>query len=92
MRHRSTPIHLRNGGTSVVLDVRHSPLPAIVHWGDDLGELTEAELDASALGALPQRVSGGLDQPAPLTLIPQESGGWLGTPGFAGHRAGGRNF
>jgi alpha-galactosidase len=92
MLHRSTPIHLRNGGTSVVLDVRNAPLPAIVHWGDDLGELSDAELEASALAALPQRVSGGLDQPAPLTLIPQESGGWLGTPGLAGHRAGGRNF
>lgn len=84
-------LHLRNGGTSVVLDARFAPLPVIVFWGGDLGELAEAELAALGTAALPQRVSGGLDQPAPLTLIPQESSGWLGTPGLAGHRAG-RHF
>ncbi len=91
MQRRPGLIHLRNGGTSVVLDARHAPLPVIVFWGADLGELGEAELAALGTAALPQRVSGGLDQPAPLTLIPQESAGWLGTPGLAGHRNG-RHF
>ncbi len=85
---RSTPIHLRNGGTSVVLDVVRAPLPVIVHWGADLGDASDAELAALATAAVPQRVSGGLDHPAPLSLLPQESSGWLGTPGLAGHRAG----
>ncbi|MBT2500757.1 alpha-galactosidase [Agromyces sp. ISL-38] len=83
--------HLRNGGTSVILDDRHSPLPAIVYWGADQGDLAESELAALGVAALPQRVSGGLDQPAPLTLIPQESSGWLATPGLSGHRDG-RSF
>ena len=91
MQRRPGLLHLRNGGTSVVLDARHAPLPVIVFWGADLGELGEAELAALGTAALPQRVSGGLDQPAPLTLIPQESAGWLGTPGLAGHRNG-RHF
>lgn len=85
------PIHLRNGGTSVVLDPGAAALPAIVHWGADLGDVGPAELVAMSLAALPQRVSGGLDQPATLTLIPQESSGWLGTPGLVGHRDG-RHF
>lgn len=85
------PIHLRNGGTSVVLDPDAAALPAIVHWGADLGDVGPAELVAMSLAALPQRVSGGLDQPATLTLIPQESSGWLGTPGLVGHRDG-RHF
>ncbi|HEU0182200.1 MAG TPA: alpha-galactosidase [Agromyces mariniharenae] len=88
MQRRSGVIHLRNGGTSVILDARHAPLPAIVFWGADQGDLGESELAAIGMAALPQRVSGGLDQPAPLTLIPQESSGWLGTPGLAGHRDG----
>ncbi len=91
MLHRSGPIHLRNGGTSVVVDARHAALPTIVHWGDDLGDLATTELDALATAAIPQAVSGGLDEPALLTLVPQESGGWLGTPGLVGHRAG-RHF
>lgn len=84
-------VHLRNGGTSVVLDARNGPLPAIVYWGEDQLLLSETELAALGDAALPQRVSGGLDQPAPLTLIPQESTGWLGTPGLVGHRSG-RSF
>ena len=91
MQRRHALLHLRNGGTSVVLDSRHAPLPVIVFWGADLGDLGEAELAALGTASLPQRVSGGLDQPAPLTLIPQESNGWLGTPGLAGHRNG-RHF
>ena len=88
MQRRTDPIHLRNGGTSVVLDPGAGALPAIVHWGPDLGEVRVDDLSAMAFAAIPQRVSGGLDVPAPLTLIPQESGGWLGTPGLAGHRDG----
>ncbi len=91
MHRRNGLLHLRNGGTSVVLDSRHAPLPVIVFWGADLGDLGETELAALGTASLPQRVSGGLDQPAPLTLIPQESTGWLGTPGLAGHRDG-RHF
>jgi alpha-galactosidase len=91
MQRRPGLVHLRNGGTSVILDDRHTPLPAIVFWGEDQGDLSEGELEAMGTAALPQRVSGGLDQPAPLTLIPQESSGWLGTPGLVGHRDG-RNF
>ncbi|WP_353808506.1 alpha-galactosidase [Agromyces sp. SYSU T00194] len=86
--HRSAPIHLRNGGTSVVLDVTRAALPVIVHWGADLGDVDATELVSLCTAALPQRVSGGLDVPAPLTLLPQESSGWLGTPGLAGHRSG----
>ncbi|GGI44766.1 alpha-galactosidase [Agromyces flavus] len=91
MPERSAPIHLRNGGTSVVLDIEHAALPVIVHWGEDLGEVAGPELEALALAAIPQAVSGGIDQPTLLTLIPQESGGWLATPGLVGHRDG-RDF
>ncbi|MBM7503292.1 alpha-galactosidase [Agromyces aurantiacus] len=91
MQRRTELAYLRNGGTSVVLDARHAALPVIVAWGPDLGDLGPDDLAALGLGARPQRVSGGLDQPARLTVIPQESGGWLGTPGLAGHRAG-RDF
>lgn len=79
---------LRDGGTSLVVDPTTPGLPTIVHWGDDLGDLDQADLDGLALAAVPQRVSGGLDVPARLTLLPLDADGWLGTPGLEGHRDG----
>ena len=43
------PIHLRAAGVSVVLGTGGGRLPAVLHWGADLGELTAADL-AGALG------------------------------------------
>ncbi|MGK9146814.1 alpha-galactosidase [Plantibacter flavus] len=87
-------VHLRNGGTSVVIDIdRHEPraLPVIVHWGEDLGDADPTTLQHLATATLTQRVSGGLDRPARVTLLPQESAGWQGTPGLLGSRNG-RSF
>ena len=38
-------VHLRRGGTSVVLRCDSDQLPCILHWGPDLGELSPSELD-----------------------------------------------
>ncbi|HEY3438269.1 MAG TPA: alpha-galactosidase [Actinotalea sp.] len=81
-------LHLRAGGTSVVLDLAASPHPAIVHWGEELTGSSGASLQDLALASRPQRVSGGLDVPAAGTLLPTPAGGWLGTPGIEGHRGG----
>ncbi|MFJ6278361.1 alpha-galactosidase [Arthrobacter subterraneus] len=86
--HQSGTLHLTRGGTSVVLDTGTPGLPTILYWGAALGELSGDELDALADAARPQRVSGGLDVPARLSLVPQEAFGWQGTPGFSGHRGG----
>ena len=45
-------------------------------------------LRSLAVAARPQRVSGGLDEPARATLVATPAGGWLGTPGLEGHRDG----
>ena len=81
-------VHLRAGGTSVVVDLAAEPHPAIVHWGEDLGETPARTLDALATAARQQRVSGGLDTTARLTLAPTEAAGWLDTPAVEGHRDG----
>lgn len=87
---RAPYAHLQGGGTSVVLDLR-ADQPVIVHWGEDLGTPDAAELAAISRAAVPQRVSGGLDETARLTVLPQASGGWLTTPGLTGERDG-RDF
>jgi alpha-galactosidase len=84
----SGTVHLRRGGTSVVIDLDAQPTPAIVHWGADLGDLNADTLTSLAVGAQVQRVSGGLDETARLGLIATPAGGWLGTPSLEGHRDG----
>lgn len=87
--HTSGTFHIMRGGTSVVVDTSTAGLPTILYWGPALGNTSPADLGALAAASVPQRVSGSIDTPARLTLVPLESHGWQGTPAFTGHRGGG---
>ncbi len=84
----STVLHLRRGGTSVVLRLDPDVLPCVLHWGPDLGDLTAAAL-AQLLPALTMPVldSAVWAQQA-VAVLPQHASGWLGRPGLLGSRAG----
>ncbi|MGW7465740.1 alpha-galactosidase [Streptomyces xantholiticus] len=84
-------LHLRAAGMSLVLDCTGDLLPRVVHWGADLGELTDDALAALALVEATQIMSNTLDAPAQVSVVPQQSAGWLGTAGLTGHRDG-RDF
>ncbi|GEK22726.1 alpha-galactosidase [Cellulomonas xylanilytica] len=81
-------LHLRAEGVSLVVDLSGGTLPRILHWGRDLGDLDAAGLDAARLGW--QGVPHGypVDGPVEVAVLPQESAGFLGTPGLVGSRAG----
>jgi alpha-galactosidase len=81
-------LHLRSGGVSLVLDRTGEGLPQVLHWGADLGDIPDASLAALATAARPQVVSSSMDRRVPLALLPEQSAGWLGTPGLTGHRDG----
>ncbi|MFT3798630.1 alpha-galactosidase [Microbacterium sp.] len=81
-------LHLRRGGTSLVIDASSPGAPALVHWGPDLGPADAAQLASLAIAALPQRVSGGLDETARLSIAATAADGWLGTPAIEGGRGG----
>jgi alpha-galactosidase len=84
--------HLRSGGVSVVVDHSGPGLPAIVHWGADLGELDEAGLTSVLLAnRLPAR-SQGPDDPVRVAVLPEHATGWLGRPGLAGAFADGTDW
>ncbi|NKY38975.1 alpha-galactosidase, partial [Cellulomonas septica] len=70
------PLHLRSGGTSVVLDTTDGGLPRIVHWGPDLGPLDDDALRGLLAAACAIPVSGGLDVAVPVTPLPEASTGW----------------
>ena len=81
-------LNLRAAGTSLVLDCRGDRLPRVVHWGADLGDLTPEELDALARATAPTIGPSTLDAPTELSVLPEQTAGWLATPGITGHRAG----
>ncbi|WP_086782071.1 alpha-galactosidase [Crossiella equi] len=80
-------VQLRAAGVSVVLDLRPE-VPVLLHWGADLGALSEDGLTALADTSVPAVLNNALDAPRTLTVWPTEADGWSGTPGVTGHRAG----
>ncbi|MCW3493297.1 alpha-galactosidase [Microbacterium sp. SSM24] len=72
--------HLRAAGVSLVLDSRGSGVPAIVHWGRDLGALAESDLVLLADATVPAVAPSSIDAPLRLTLLPALADGWSGLP------------
>jgi alpha-galactosidase len=81
-------VHLRAGGVSLVLDLTGDRLPRILHWGTDLGLLEPSELRDLRRAMRPQPVGFSQDSPVDVAILPEQSSGWLGTPGLVGNRGG----
>jgi alpha-galactosidase len=86
-----TLTHLRSGGVSVLLDTRDGGLPAVLHWGSDLGDLTPDELAALEIALEAPVGDSRIDVPTRISMLPTPAEGWVGTPGLTGNR-GGRDF
>lgn len=82
------PVHLRASGVSVLVDLSAPGLPRIVHWGGDLGDLSVETLVDLVSVARPAGVSGAFDTYHPVSVVPDTSRGWQGTPGLVGSRQG----
>ena len=82
---------LRAAGVGLVLDVSDGLLPRVLHWGADPGPLGASDLAALRRAGRPQAIGFPVDHPVPVGVLPEQSAGWLGTPGLVGHRDG-RNF
>jgi len=78
-------LHLRRGGTSVVLRLDDTALPCVLHWGTDLGDNPVDDLLPAVTNPL-----GDSDVYVQrfVSILPQHSHGWLGQPGLLGSRAG----
>ncbi|WP_309065687.1 alpha-galactosidase [Microbacterium sp.] len=72
---------LRRDGVSVAFRLADDGLPAILHWGADLGDgaLPADELD---LVTSRQTAPGTLDAAWRVPIVPQEADGWAGAPGL----------
>ncbi len=82
------PLHLRQGGTSVVIEFPTVGVPAIRYWGPDLGVLIAADLASLVEANRPQHRVGDVDEPRAVSLLPLPSDGWTGAPGLEGDRQG----
>ena len=78
---------IRGGGTALVLAQGNDGLPSVLHWGADLPDAAIADLALATSRPVPHNA---LDAPWSLSVLPTSGTGWLGTPGYAAHRAGGR--
>ncbi|MEP6981206.1 MAG: glycoside hydrolase family 36 N-terminal domain-containing protein, partial [Nakamurella sp.] len=85
-------LHLRRDGVSVLIDCDGPGQPEILHWGADLGELTDTDVTALRLARVPAVPRAVVDTAVPRGLLPERSVGYRGRPGLAGFRPGGADF
>ncbi|WP_243229518.1 alpha-galactosidase [Microbacterium sp. CIAB417] len=79
---------LERDGVGVLVDARGTGLPRVLHWGDELGALDQADLARAAEGLDRQSAPGTLDAAEQLTVMPAEADGWSGRPGMQLRREG----
>jgi alpha-galactosidase len=77
-------VQLRAAGVSVIVELTE-PVPRILHWGKDLGELSDSGYAALRLTAVPAVLNNALDVPRTFSMWPTEAEGWAGTPAHQGH-------
>jgi alpha-galactosidase len=75
--------HLRAAGVSLVLDSRGAAAPAVVHWGRDLGALSDEQLEMLADAVTPAVGPSSIDATLRLTLLPALAEGWSGRPALS---------
>jgi alpha-galactosidase len=77
--------HLRAAGTSLLLDARDTAVPAVVHWGADLGDLDDTAAERLVDAQVPPVPPSAIDVPFRLSLLPSLHEGWTGRPAISGH-------
>ncbi|PCE14867.1 alpha-galactosidase [Microbacterium sp. SZ1] len=80
-------VALRAAGASLVIQLA-APIPRILHWGADLGEVDPATASALELTAGPAQLNNSPDIPRTFSALPTEFEGWSGTPAITGNAQG----
>ncbi|WP_439591617.1 alpha-galactosidase [Microbacterium sp.] len=73
--------HLRAAGVSLLIDARGTGMPAVLHWGPELGPLTSDQAEALAEASIAAVAPSSIDIPFRLGLVPTWGDGWTGRPG-----------
>lgn len=86
--HETSFVALRGDDVAVLLDLTDGRLPAILHWGSDLGEISTTDARALARAGVGAVAPNQPDVPIRLAILPEQHTGWTGRPGLSGSRAG----
>ena len=84
----NTQIALESEGVAVLIDVSHGRLPAILHWGAGVGEVTGDSFATLASANVAPGAGNAVDEVTTLAVLPEHWTGWVGRPGLSGSRAG----
>ena len=80
-----TYYYRRAAGSSLLL-VMCEGIPVLLHWGNDLGRLTEDDIAAFLRARTPPVPPSALDAPRHLGVLPESVSGFTGTPAVEGFR------
>ena len=86
--HLDVCVALRTEGVSVLVDLTNGRLPALVHWGPELGDQHPSDYLALIEAGVPPVGPNLVDEPIRLSLVPEHWTGWVGRPGVTGSRTG----
>lgn len=81
-------VHLSSGGVSIVLETSGAHLPAVLHWGSDLGPLSAGAVSQLRLASQAPLGDNRIDVPERVSVLPTPADGWVGRPGILGSIAG----
>lgn len=81
-------ILMRSNGVALVLDVSESQLPAVLHWGADLGSLSKDDVATLQLSSVNPTGLNQVDLPVRAAMLVEQWTGWMGRPGLRGSRQG----
>lgn len=84
----SSFVALRAGNHSLVLDLIGPRTPRVLHWGPDLGPLTEADVADMRLASHGGQGHSSFDEALPVSLTYNVGEGYYGVPAVSGHRSG----
>ena len=66
---------------SLVIDVTDGHLPAVVHWGARVEDLSAADAAVLVRAGIVPTAPNGFDDPMRLAVLPEHWSGWVGRPG-----------
>jgi alpha-galactosidase len=81
-------VTLTAAGVTVLIDTGGGALPAIAHWGADLGGLAADEAAALVAATVPVAGVNNPDDPPRVAVLSEHRTGWTGRPGLSGSYAG----
>ncbi|MFN4000687.1 alpha-galactosidase [Microcella sp.] len=79
-------VALHSASVSVIVDASRG-VPRILHWGARV-DARRGDVDYLRSLAVAQRGADALRGSGPPAVLPEQSAGWVGTPGLEGHRNG----